>query len=172
MREEELWMERQRETQEERREWWKEYEERQGRRKIQKEGRRREAVKTKGGVNNREGEEKRQEEIQVSVFFYFFLNKLNLFSFSFSFFPGLDSDVAEVTETEVGSVWARADAAMLWLNGAASDFSVATAAEMTEIQEFMSSWVRRKRVEDRGEGKEAAGEDYILIHGLIFKNDI
>lgn len=69
MREEELWMERQRETQEERREWWKEYEERQGRRKIQKEGRRREAVKTKGGVNNREGEEKRQEEIQVSVFF-------------------------------------------------------------------------------------------------------
>lgn len=83
----------------------------------------------------------RKRNRKRSVYF-FLLNRLKRFSLSFSRLPGLDSAAVVTAATEAGSVWARgagAGADVLWLLGVTSGFSPTMAAEILEIQLFISS---------------------------------
>lgn len=71
---------------------------------------------------------------------YFFLKRLKRFAWSFSRLPGLDS-APELTE--VGRVWVRPEAGVLWLL-----ISEGVLHEIAWIHEFISSWGIIEREQD------------------------
>ena len=76
----------------------------------------------------------------TGVYYFFLLNRLNLFSLSFSLsfsrFPGLDS---VVMVTEAGRVCARTETGVLWVLLGASECAADPAVIMAWIHELISS---------------------------------